>query len=468
MRKTKSIIKAVAILFLTGAILFTGCTPQVTPEEGGNNATGTTENKGEKNDVELKAGISWLDNSVPSLKDTYKDIFDSIGIACEYSSWNGIKELSVKEVRNGLAKHADSVSMGNEFKPDGFFGWQWNGTGKEMIDFTASNGETIKVPKVLQFDTQDKCLAACKDAGLKMRGHVLAWHAQTPEAFFTENYAAPEYDSEAQNILKNKVSKKIMQARLEWYIKTVLAHVAEWETKNNYHAIWAWDVFNETVADDATEDNWVRGSTPQTEDRPPAAPDVNPGPCGSRWYQCYGDTDFIVDAFRFANAYAPSDVKLCYNDYNEYMNYGSSLKTDGILKLIQLVKNGEAKTVDGKSVKPRIDVMGMQSHVGVSWPGVNGYETALKKFLTEVDVHVTELDIACTNEAESEKCWFEYFTMMKKYGKKYSGNHKITNITVWGINNKSSWIYKGDVKYPLLFDDYKTTKAYIAVLEAAK
>ena len=150
------------------------------------------------------------------------------------------------------------------------------------------------------------------------------------------------------------------------------------------------------------------------------------------------------------------------------MNYGSNLKTDGIMKLIKLVKNGEEQTINGKPVKPRIDVMGMQSHVGVSWPGVNGYETALKKFLTEVDVHVTELDIACKTEAESEKCWFEYFTMFKKYGKEYSGNHKITNITVWGINNKTSWIYKGDVKYPLLFDDYKTTKAYIAVLEAAK
>ena len=461
MRKTKLIFRALTCLFLAGSLFFTGCNPEVKPE-----TPGKTD---DKNDLKLEAGLSWLDNSVPSLKDSYKNIFDSIGIACEYSSWNGIKELSVKEVRDGLAKHADSISMGNEFKPDSFFGYQWTGKGKKMVSFTASNGVTIDVPKTLQYDTQDKCLAACKEAGLKMRGHVLAWHAQTPEAFFTIDYAAAQYDDEkTQNILTNRVSKKIMQARLEWYIKTVLSHVADWEKTNNYRAIWAWDVFNETVADDANNENWVRGSTPETKDRPPAAPAVNPGPCGSRWYQCYGDTDFIVDAFRFANAYAPSDVKLCYNDYNEYMNYGSNLKTDGIMKLIKLVKNGEEQTINGKPVKPRIDVMGMQSHVGVSWPGVNGYETALKKFLTEVDVHVTELDIACKTEAESEKCWFEYFTMFKKYGKEYSGNHKITNITVWGINNKTSWIYKGDVKYPLLFEDYKTTKAYIAVLEAAK
>ncbi|MCQ2598748.1 MAG: endo-1,4-beta-xylanase, partial [Treponema sp.] len=357
---------------------------------------------------------------------------------------------------------------GNEFKPDGFFGWQWTGTGKAMEDFTASNGLKIKVPRDLQYDTQDKCLEACKEAGLKMRGHVLAWHAQTPESFFTEDYAAAVYDSDAQNILENKVSKEVMQARLEWYIKTVLKHVADWEAANNYRAIWAWDVFNETVADDADETNWVRGSTPQTKDRPPAAPAVNPGPCGSRWYQCYGDTDFIVDAFRFANAYAPAEVKLCYNDYNEYMNYGENLKTDGIMKLIQLVKNGEAKTVNGKSVKPRIDVMGMQSHVGVSWPGVDGYENALKRFLTEVDVHVTELDIPCTTVEESKNCWYDYFKMLKKYGNSYTGSHKITNLTIWGINNKASWIYNGDVIYPLLFEDYVPTDAFWAVINAAK
>lgn len=407
---------------------------------------------------------NWLDEKVPSLKETYADYFDSMGLACEYDSWAGVKELVDPKVRKGLSKHVDSISMGNEFKPDGFFGYQWSGSGKTMVKFTASNGLTIDVPKDLQYDTQDKCLAACKDAGLKMRGHVLAWHAQTPDNFFAKNYVAEYDDAAMKNIITNRVSKKEMQARMEWYISTVLKHVADWEEKNNYRAIWAWDVFNETVADDADTTNWVRGSTEETKNRPPAAPDVNPGPCGSRWYQCYEDTDFIVDAFRFANAYAPSDVKLCYNDYNEYMGE----KTNGILKLIKLVQNGKEEVVNGKSVKPRIDVMGLQSHVGVSWPGVSGYESALKKYLELVDCHVTEFDIAATTVAESKNCYSDYFKMLKKYGKKYDGKHKITNITIWGINNKSSWIYKGDVKYPLLFDNYNTTESFWAVINAAK
>lgn len=401
----------------------------------------------------------WLDEEVPSLKETYVDIFDSMGLACEYSSWAGVKELSVKSVRDGLAKHVDSISMGNEFKPDSFFGYQWSGSGKAMVDFKASNGLTIKVPKDLQFTTADNCLAACKEAGLKMRGHVLVWHAQTPDNFFAENYVATIKD----NLITNKVSATVMNARMEWYIKTILEHVAEWETINNdgEHIIWAWDVINETVADDANESNWVRGSTNETKNRPPAS--AGDGACGSRWYQVYGDSSFVIDAFRFANAYAPTDVKLCYNDYNEYQ----SNKTDGIIKLIQAVKSGSEQIINGKSVAPRIDVMGLQSHVGTSWPGVSNYETALKKYLKLVDCHVTEFDISAATANESANSYAEYFKMLKKYGKNYSGSHRITNVTIWGINNKSSWIYKNNVKYPLLFDNFKTTKTFWAVINTA-
>lgn len=404
--------------------------------------------------------VDWLDESVPSLKETYADIFDSMGLACEYSSWAGVNELSVKSVRDGLAKHVDSITMGNEFKPDSFFGYQWSGAGKTMVDFTASNGLTIKVPKDLQFTTADNCLAACKEAGLKMRGHVLVWHAQTPDNFFAENYVANIQD----NLITNKVSATVMNARMEWYIKTILEHVAEWEAANNNgeHIIWAWDVINETVADDANESNWVRGSTNDTKNRPPAS--AGDGACGSRWYQVYGDSSFVIDAFRFANAYAPADVKLCYNDYNEYMPN----KTEGIIKLIQAVKAGSKKTINGKPVAPRIDVMGLQSHVGTQWPGVSSYEEALKKYLKLVDCHVTEFDVSATTANESANSYAEYFKMLKQYGKKYSGSHRITNVTIWGINNKSSWIYKDNVKYPLLFDNFETTKTFWAVINTAK
>ncbi len=403
---------------------------------------------------------NWLSSSVPSLKETYADIFDSMGLACEYSSWKNVKELSVKSVRDGLAKHVDSITMGNEFKPDSFFGYQWSGAGKTMVDFTASNELTIKVPKDLQFTTADKCLAACKEAGLKMRGHVLVWHAQTPDNFFAENYVANIQD----NLITNKVSPEVMNARMEWYIKTILEHVADWEDANNNgeHIIWAWDVINETVADDANESNWVRGSTNDTKNRPPAS--AGDGACGSRWYQVYGDSSFVIDAFRFANAYAPADVKLCYNDYNEY----NKNKTEGCIKLITLVQNGVEQKVAGKMVKPRIDVMGMQAHIGTQWPGTSSFEDAIKQYLKYVDIHVTEFDVNnASTSAESKSTYTSYFNVMNKYGKKYSGTHQIKNVTIWGINNESSWI-ESSSKYPLLFSNYTITDSFTAVINAAK
>ena len=415
----------------------------------------------------------WTSSSVPSIKETYKDIFDSFGIACEYTPWNHDPELGSAAVRKGLSKHADSITMGNEFKPDGLFSITWGQTKPSIspTKFEASNGQIIDVPVLNGFNQMDNILKACKDAGLIMRGHVLVWHSQTPEAFFAENYD-PKTSGEK---ITNLVKPEIMTARQEWYIKTVLEHVAEWEKNNNggKHIVWAWDVVNEAMADDAgtaytgSSQNWLRGSTNNTKDK-------SPSNGGSRWYQIYGSEEFIINAFRFANAYAPSDVKLCYNDYNEYMDYDGGHKTSAILHIASEIRKGEAKTINGNDVKPRIDVIGMQSHVGPSWPGVSGYESALKKYLDAgYDVHVTEFDISAKSQSEAANCYGQYFNMLKKYGKKYSGTNKITNVTVWGISSQDSWIKTGNgqTQYPLLFDrngsNYFTNAAFDAVIKAA-
>ncbi|MCQ2575569.1 MAG: endo-1,4-beta-xylanase [Treponema sp.] len=413
-------------------------------------------------------GKDWMDESVPSIKETYSDTFEYFGIACE----NNSKELANENTRKGIAKHANSITMGNEFKPDGFFGWGFSGETVTLVDFTDSTGKKFKVPETLNYSTVDACLAACKEMGVKMRGHVLTWHSQTPDAFYAENWIADvttttdQYGRKSTESIKNLVDKETMTARHEWYIKTVLNHVAEWEAENDYRAIWAWDVVNEAMADDSgntytgSNQNWLRGSTNGTKNKGAAAG-------GSFWYQIYGNEEFIINAFRFANAYAPSDVKLCYNDYNEYMNYNGGYKTDAILHLIDLLQSAEAKTINGNSVKPRIDAMGMQSHVDVEqpFPKVSDYEAALKKFLNKLDVHVTELDIVANTKSSAKTGYSDYFKMLKKYGKNYSGSHKITCVTVWGINNGNSWItYKS--KFPLLFNNNRTTDSFNAVIDA--
>ena len=422
---------------------------------------------------------NWLSDSTPSLKETYKDIFDSFGLACEYGNfgpdWGTPVELYYKEVQNGLKKHADSITLGNELKPQFMLCWWGNGDGakQKMTSFTASNGQTIQVPQTIQgLSRLNDILTILKNNNLKMRGHVLTWHSQTPDDFFAEGYSA-KYKGE---LISNPVSKEVMTARHEWYIKTILESVNDWEAENGYgtgnHIIWTWDVVNEAIADDATKTDYLRGSTSGTKDKTPTPPAGSNQAQGSRWYQIYKSDEFIVNAFRFANAYAPADVPLAYNDYNEYMDYSGGWKTTGILNLIESIKKGEAQTINGKLVKPRIDVMGMQSHVGDDWPGVGGYEDAVKRYLDAgVDIHVSEFDIAAKSSNSSKTTYSEYFKMLKKYGKNYSGKNKITNVTIWGLNNEDSWI-KSKSKYPLLFNkinnEYIPNASFDAVIEAAK
>ena len=416
---------------------------------------------------------NWLSASTPSLKETYEDIFDSFGLACEYGNfgtgWGTPVELYYDEVQNGLKKHVDSMTLGNELKPQFMLCWWGNGdeAKESMTSFTASNGQIIQVPETIQgLSRLNDILTILKKNNLKMRGHVLTWHSQTPDDFFAEGYSA-EYNGE---LISNPVSKEVMTARHEWYIKTILEYVNDWESRNGYgignHIIWTWDVVNEAIADDATKTDYLRGSTSGTKDN-------NPADGGSRWYQIYQSDEFIVNAFRFANAYAPSDVPLAYNDYNEYMDYSGGWKTTGILNLIENIRNGEAQTINGKLVKPRIDVMGMQSHVNPDWPGVSGYENALKRYLDAgVDVHVSEFDIAATSTGSAKSAYSDYFKMLKKYGKNYSGTNKITNVTIWGLNNENSWISKDGTQYPLLFnkinDEYIPNDSFDAIIEAAQ
>ena len=393
---------------------------------------------------------NWL--NAPSLKETFVDggYFDRFGLACSY------EELSNSAIAKGLKYHTNTTTPGNELKPQFIF---WYPKPSQFTKFTASNGKTVDVPASINFAAKmDPYLNAAKSAGIQIRGHVLTWHSQTFDWFFTNDYS-DEVTTDSTGAPTNLADKETMTARHEWYIKSVLEHVAAWEAANGYgignHLIYSWDVVNEAVADNAADNdtNYLRGSTETTMNKTPEKG-------GSRWYQIYGNEEFIINAFRFANAYAPEDVTLCYNDYNEYLNYndnnGGSWKTEGIVRLLTVIKNGEAKTVNGVSVKPRIDAMGMQSHVGDSWPGVSGYEAAVKRFLNlGLDVQVTEFDIASVNEDDSIN-WKSYFDMFIKYSKngsekaKYNG-HCITGITIWGINDENSWISNGGSQHPLIF-----------------
>ena len=246
---------------------------------------------------------------------------------------------------------------------------------------------------------------------LKIRGHNLCWHEQTPNWFFKDSAG-------------NLVTKAVLLQRLKDHITTVV---------NRYKGkIYAWDVVNEAIDDNPN--NFLRNSL---------------------FYQICGE-DFIDKAFEYAHAADP-DAILFYNDYNTERKE----KTD---RIYTLLKNLKEKGVPVNSV-------GLQGHWSIFEPTQNELEYTIQKFaslgltiqVTEMDVSVykwekepriksaTDIDVLTpeleNQQAQKYKMLFSIFRKYKQY---------ITGITFWNISDRSTWLdtypVKGRKNYPLLFD----------------
>lgn len=380
---------------------------------------------------------NWLD--VTSLKSVYVDsgIFDHIGFAVPAAN------LPKEAIINGVKYHASSITLENETKPDTIMRNFSRGIDEnDLENFKSSKGITIKVPvqDKLNFEPLDKTMQICKENGLKMRGHVLVWHSQTPKTFFCQDY----------NASKSFVSVEEMDARQEWYIKSVFTHIKDWEAKNNEgkQVVYAWDIVNEALSDNATADNYLRDAG------------------SSNWYAIYKNGDFIVSAFQYANKYAPKEVLLAYNDYNEFQGQ----KHQGYLKIIDSILAAK----NDKNLPSRIDIAGMQSHNQTEWPSMTEYETCIKDFIAKgLDVQITELDITGSwkggnnfekpSDEAQKKTYNSYFKLYQKY-RKTETSHGVTGITFWGITDESSWRSSAS---PLLFKNFEAKPAYYGVIEAA-
>ena len=369
---------------------------------------------------------------VTGVKDALNDYFDYFGFCVSYN--NTFKEPLLQK---GLPLHASCITMENEFKPDFIFAWA---KPNKLTEFRGEDGKLYEVPAdIPSFKQMDSILADMKKLGLKMRGHVLVWHSQTPVWFFQKNYS--------RNGETDLVTPDEMNARMEWYIKTVLQHVAEWEKKNNNgeHMILAWDVVNEAASDNSTETNYLRDAS------------------SSKWFAIYKDVTFIVNAFRYANKYAPKDVKLVYNDYG----CASPNKNKAICKIIDAIQ---------AAPDARIDAAGMQTHISIN-DSADTFEKAVKNFLAKgINVQITEMDVAngasSYNAMKLKDCYRTYFKMFIA-NRKLPGKNGIEGVTLWGVRDEWTWLnsmHKGHTQYPLLFNDkeFYCKPAYYGVIEAAE
>jgi endo-1,4-beta-xylanase len=271
----------------------------------------------------------------------------------------------------------------------------------------------------------DSIVAFAQLHGVRVRGHNLCWHEQTPIWLFRDSTG-------------NLVTKEVLLKRLKDHITTVV---------NRYKGkIYAWDVVNEAIDDDTSK--FLRNSL---------------------WYQICGP-DFIAKAFEYAHAADPNAI-LFYNDYNTERPE----KRERVYRLLkQLVDAGVP-----------INAVGVQAHWSVYEPDQKELVETIKKFSSlGLKIQVTELDVSIypweknrralrpgepnAYTPELEKKQIEKYAQVFKVFRQY--REVITGVTFWNISDRHTWLdnypVPGRKNYPLLFDEnLQPKKAYWKVVD---
>ncbi|RIX50744.1 endo-1,4-beta-xylanase [Paenibacillus nanensis] len=321
-------------------------------------------------------------SSFVSLAETYRGMFD-IGAAINASTLESSKGL--------LQTHYNSITAENDMK------------------FERIHPE----PGVYTFEIADRIAQFASDNGMKMRGHTLVWHNQTPAWVF-------------KGADGNPVSREELLQTMKEHIDTVAGRYKG--------RVYCWDVVNEVIEDKA--DVWLRQSP---------------------WLDNIGE-DFIGKAFEFAHAADPS-AQLFYNDYNECQPE----KRDKIMRLL--------KGLLDKGVP--VHGMGLQAHWNLAGPSLEEIRQAIESYASlGLRLHITELDISVFGFDDKRTDLTEPTSeMMELQAERYDNvfalfreyRDVIDSVTFWGAADDYTWLHdfpvRGRRNWPLVFDRSHQPKA---------
>lgn len=271
------------------------------------------------------------------------------------------------------------------------------------------------------WENADRIAAFAKANGLRLRGHTLVWHQQTPSWFFLDN--------------GQPVSKDLALSRLKEHIMQVVGRYKG--------QVYAWDVVNEAIDDG-------NGFYRQTE-----------------WYKTCGE-EYIAQAFKWAHEADP-EAKLFYNDYN-------TENPEKRAKIIRMLKGLLDAGVP-------VHGIGLQGHWSLAHPTEQELRKSLDEYSKlGIDIQITELDVSVYSgdhrdpdddvfTAEREQKQMEQYKKIFSVLKDY--NDVISAITFWNVSDQRSWLdnfpVRGRKNYPLLFDQNNNPKkAYWEVVNLVK
>ncbi len=274
------------------------------------------------------------------------------------------------------------------------------------------------------FDAADRYVQFGVDRHMQVIGHNLVWHSQTGAWVFQGADGKP-------------ADRDTLLTRMRDHIRTVVGRY-----KGKIHG---WDVVNEAI----DEDGSMRKSP---------------------WQVGIGD-DYIAKAFEFAHEADP-DAQLYYNDFN----LEKPAKRAGVIKLVK----------DLQARKLRIDAIGNQAHWRLETPAIDEIDTALVELhATGLKVVYTELDINLlpnTPRGADPATANPYANglpddVQRQLARRYADvfgvflKHRdaVTRVTFWGLSDADSWLNRGRMNFPLLWDRQRQPKpAFDAVVEVLK
>ena len=112
-------------------------------------------------------------DTLPALKDVYAGRFD-IGTAAPRSAFTDIQLMKLMKEQFSI------LTPENELKPDSVL----DVAGSQKLIRETGDETSVAV----RFDAANGLLRFASNNGLKVHGHTLLWHNQTPVTFFHEGY----------------------------------------------------------------------------------------------------------------------------------------------------------------------------------------------------------------------------------------------------------------------------------------
>jgi len=312
--------------------------------------------------------------------------------------------------------HAAKFPIGAAVEP-----WQLETRAGQLLawHFNSVTAENAMKPANLQpvegrfdFAAADAIVDFAGRHGMKVRGHTLLWHEETPEWFWREADGKP-------------ATRERVLERLRTHVHAVAGRYRG--------RVYAWDVVNEVVHP------------------------LGPG-ClrDTRWLQVVGP-EYIAWAFRYAREADPS-ARLFLNDFE-------TTEPTKRACLLRLVADLRAQGVPVHGV-------GHQMHIDLEKPTVAEVDKTLGLFAAlGVEGHITELDMsiaanAAPGPARLERQAARYAALFEVF----MAHPSVTAVSFWGISDARTWLNAkrspADLDQPLLFDAQLAPKpAYFAVVK---